>query len=291
MESFDKSRDIESIVEYPARIMHADGEIDVGARELQAEHTLDVFVEGKLAMRIVCTPTNLVELVMGRLFTEGFIDSADDIEMMYLCELSTKARVLFADKGRRLADRAVPIVQTCCTGNRVYAAVERADGDGSALSSVRPIAWDPSWMFNLARAFAEDTPMHRRTFGAHSCLLAQGDEILYCCEDLGRHNAFDKVVGCALRDGVDLRQAIVCTSGRLPVDMVVKAIRAQVPILVSKAVPTDLTVELARRFDLTLVCCARPDSVMVFHDPSNPIEPSDHARQWKVPRLFDVDLL
>lgn len=91
--------------------------------------------------------------------------------------------------------------------------------------------------------------------------------MLYCCEDLGRHNAFDKVVGCALRDGVDLAHCTIFTSGRIPTDMVVKAIRAGIPTLISKAVPTDLTVDMARRYRLTLICSAHSDSLKVFSDP------------------------
>lgn len=106
--------------------------------------------------------------------------------------------------------------------------------------------------------------MHRRTFGAHSCYLARGAEVLYCCEDLGRHNALDKVVGCALIDGVDLAQCAVFTSGRIPTDMCVKAIRARIPLMVSKAVPTDLAVRMAKEHGLELVCAAHTDSFMVM---------------------------
>ncbi|WP_295999717.1 formate dehydrogenase accessory sulfurtransferase FdhD, partial [uncultured Adlercreutzia sp.] len=83
----------------------------------------------------------------------------------------------------------------------------------------------------------------------------------------GRHNAFDKVVGVALREGIDLRDVMVYSSGRLPVDMVMKAIRAGIPILATKAVPTDETIRLARKYRLTLLCQARPDSVLIYHDP------------------------
>jgi len=75
------------------------------------------------------------------------------------------------------------------------------------------------------------------------------------------------VVGAALREGIDLRDALIFSSGRLPVDMVMKAIHAGVPILATKAVPTDETIRLAREFDLTLICQARPDSAVVYNDP------------------------
>lgn len=135
------------------------------------------------------------------------------------------------------------------------------------MQKVQPISWEPSWVFALARTFADDSPMHRATSGAHSCYLGVGDQLLYCCEDLGRHNAFDKVIGCALMDGVDLRQAIVFSSGRLPVDMVLKAIRSGIPVVATKATPTDMTIDLAKRYDLTLICQARPDSMKIYNNP------------------------
>ena len=76
--------------------------------------------------------------------------------------------------------------------------------------------------------------------------------ILYQCEDLGRHNALDKAVGCALADGVPLGECVLYTSGRVPVDMVRKAIRAGVPALVSKTMPTVQSVELAEEYGLRL---------------------------------------
>lgn len=284
METFDKSTGQEPTFHYAAQVRRKSGNAFFEDEEVQVEHTLDVYIGSVLAMRIVCTPDHLVDLVIGRLFTEGIIKSADDVQMVYMCEYATKARVLLNRKVD-LEKVNAPVVPSCCTGNKVFSAIE---ANGADMVPVRPIPWKPEWVFNLADRFAHDTPMHRRTYGAHSCFLAVGDQILYCCEDLGRHNAFDKVIGCALRAGTDLTQAIIYTSGRLPVDMVTKAIKAGVPILVSKAVPTDLTIELARRFDLTLVCAARPDSMKVYHDPAWEKLP-ETGGEWKVPRLFDAE--
>lgn len=82
--------------------------------------------------------------------------------------------------------------------------------------------------------------------------------MLFCCKDLGRHNAFDKAIGRALIKGIDLKRATVFTSGRTPVDMTAKAICAGIPIFASKAVPTDHAIELARKNRLTLICSASP---------------------------------
>ena len=84
------------------------------------------------------------------------------------------------------------------------------------------------------------------------------------CEDIGRHNAVDKAVGYALREGVLLSECIIYTSGRAPVDMVQKAIVAGIPVMASKASPTKEAVELARRYGLVLIGNARPDSMKLF---------------------------
>lgn len=248
-----------------ARTVRASGEALDEECVVLVEHNLDVYVNEVLTMRVVCTPDHLVDLVAGRLFSEGIIESAADIESVYVCEYGTRARVTLAARVADFSRRgSVEVVPTCCTGNHVY---NRYFSTDDAPDKVVPIAWKSSWVFAAAAAFSQDSPLHRRTYGTHSCYLVVGGEILCCREDLGRHNAFDKVLGWALREGVDLRQALMFSSGRIPVDMVMKAIRAGVPVLATKAVPTDATIELARAFDLTLVCSAHPDSMRVYNDP------------------------
>lgn len=98
----------------------------------------------------------------------------------------------------------------------------------------------------MADAFADGSPLHGITFATHSCILAQKDHILFSCEDIGRHNALDKVIGYALRHNIDLHQCMVYSSGRIPTDMTLKVIHAGIPILSSKASPTSEAIDLAK---------------------------------------------
>ena len=109
-----------------------------------------------------------------------------------------------------------------------------------------------AWVDALADAMGQGLPLYRATHAVHSCLLLRAGKILYRCEDLGRHNALDKAVGCALTEGVPLAECVLFTSGRVPVDMVRKAIRAGVPALVSKSMPTVQSLELAEEYGLKL---------------------------------------
>ncbi len=243
----------------------SDGASELRPMTVQAEHSLDVYVNEELTMRVVCTPTHLFDLIIGRLCTEGLISGIDEIESIDLLASGRRANVYLRNRQADLSRAHVSIVPTCCTGNQLFNSYFVNDDSMRRLES---FDWEPEWVFGLARMLASDTPLHRQTFGAHSCYLSHKGTLICCREDLGRHNALDKVVGKAMREGVKLEECIVYSSGRVPVDMVQKVIRARIPVLASKAVPTDMTIRLAREFDLTLICSARPDSMKVLNSPN-----------------------
>lgn len=246
---------------------YADGGFELRERPVQRERELAVYVNDELAMRLGCSDGSLVELVVGRLFTEGLVEGVDQIDCLSVCDSSMRAFVYLKDRAARPARAQTGSVKvpTCCTMNKVL--VEPAMPDGPALRPVPQRPWDPAWVFAVARAFERDTPMHRATRGTHSCYVAREGEVLFTCEDIGRHNAFDKAIGRALLEGVDLGRCLVFSSGRIPTDMAVKAVRAGVPLLASKAAATDRAVELARAYGMVLVASATARSMDVLSDP------------------------
>ena len=239
----------------------ADGSVERVSDSVQVENLLDVYVNDIPTMQIGCSPSSLVELVVGRLFTEGMVSDADEIEVLSVCENSMRADVYLHNRTADLTRPPRRVVPTCCTNSQT---LNDYFGTSDPLQAVEPIPWDPEWVFRLASEFAADKTSHARTKGIHSAYLATSSETLCVREDIGRHNAFDKVIGWALMNGCDLSQCMVFTSGRVPTDMVTKAIRAGVPILASKSVATDKTVRLAHELNLTLICRATPSSFDVM---------------------------
>ena len=229
--------------------------------DLVAEHTMEIYLNDTPAYEVVCSPTDLPELVLGRLLSDGVIQSTADVELLYLCENGLRAKVYLPNWEPAANQPAVEQVSTCCTGNRTIADLFR---NQTPPRHLRPIAYEQRWIFRLAEAMKEDMPLYAATHGTHSCLLMHKGEILRRAEDIGRHNALDKVLGWALMQGIPLEECIVYTSGRIPVDMVMKVIRAGVPVLASKAMPTRESVLLAEEFGLSLIGAARKDSMVVF---------------------------
>jgi FdhD protein len=150
---------------------------------------------------------------------------------------------------------------TCCTGNQVLLTT----ASGKELKPIPAAPWESEWIFNLANEFASGSRIHRATQGTHSCYLGVKGKVEFASEDIGRHNAMDKVIGRIMLEGIRRDECILYTTGRVPTDMVKKVVAAQIPVLVSKAVPTDAAVEMAKQYNLTLICKAWPDRYEIFH--------------------------
>ena len=202
------------------------------------EHSMHVIVNKTLEMDFVCLPQVLPELILGHLVTEGYIQRADEVKSLYISSDGSSAAVT-------LKELNTP----------------------EPMPDVIPAHWEAEWVFSLADRFAQGMPVHEQTCATHSCFLAWENELLFQCEDIGRHNAIDKAIGYALINNIDLQKCLLYSSGRMPADMAAKAIRAGIPVMASKGAPTARAVDLARKHKLTLLCAARRDRMKLYADP------------------------
>ena len=245
------------------RIIRPDKTAAGGVSDLLREHFMEVSINEKPVLRLACTPNRLAELVLGRIVTEGLINERSDVESVTICETGNAAKI-FLKQGMELLDGGGELntEPTCCTENKCL-------GSYRAVKTLYPMplaAYSEDCIFDLIEKFRENASLHKQTMGTHSCYLSYKGEYQGVFEDIGRHNALDKAVGYALINGLEFENCILFTTGRVPVDMVRKVVMAGIPILVSKAVPTMDAVEMAKRYHLTLICKAWPDSYEVYSE-------------------------
>ena len=195
---------------------------------IPTEHAAVLYVNEQPAFRVVCTPQLLPQLALGRLLTEGWIAAAEEVEQIAVCAE----------------------VSSCCTDNVALGSPVEVQ----PLRTVPHLDVQPEWVDALAAAMSAGLPLYQATHAVHSCFVLHEGRILCACEDIGRHNALDKAVGNVLLADVSLSECVLYTSGRVPMDMVRKAIRAGVPALVSKTMPTVQSLELAAEYGLQFVC-------------------------------------
>lgn len=222
---------------------------DSSEAALPAEHTAAIYVNEQPAFRVVCTPEWLPQLALGRLLTEGWITSVQEVEQIAVCAEGLKITV-YLNHPLAAHAAAAQEVPSCCTDNLTLGSPVELP----PLQTVPQLELQPEWLDTLAAAMSAGLPLYRVTHAVHSCFVLHKGRILCACEDIGRHNALDKAVGQMLLQCIPLAECVLYTSGRVPVDMVRKAIRAGVPVLVSKTMPTVQSLELAQEYGLQLVC-------------------------------------
>ena len=126
-----------------------------------------------------------------------------------------------------------------------------------------------SEIFDIARdSFENPGPLFVETGCAHSCALIHQGKVLCHIEDIGRHNALDKVIGYALKHQISLKNSYIFTSGRISKDYLQKVIAAGIPLAVSRAAVTANAVELAKEKNVTLLGFIRKDSGNLYHEGS-----------------------
>lgn len=237
-----------------------------GQTELISEYLLYIYVNEQLAGKVVCTPSDLPELITGRLMTENGIDPGS-IDSIHIAGRQGTARVFVDPKAWENTSRSeADEVPTCCTDNEILI---RANMGGTELIPLPEHRITPEQIAVMHRAISdrleEDTKLHKATRSSHSCFVIRDGVLIYEAEDIGRHNAVDKAVGFIYRNGIDPSQIALFTTGRMPVDMVRKAVRARIPVLISRQQPSAQGTELAGAYGLTLLGNLRKDHITIYN--------------------------
>jgi len=230
--------------------VHAPGLDD----EVAVEEPLEIRVGGAPLAITMRTPGEDEELALGFLYGEGLIDGAREASVTLDANTVEVAGPLLKDPQARR------FYTTSSCGVCGKGALEEVDAPPAADG---PIV-DRAFLSHLPDRLRQ--PTFARTGGLHATgLFTPEGELLKVSEDVGRHNAMDKVIGWALRrDAVPLHPNVLCVSGRLSFELVQKAAVAGVPILVGVGAPSSLAIRLADDQRITLAGFARGERVNVY---------------------------
>ncbi|NLJ33546.1 MAG: formate dehydrogenase accessory sulfurtransferase FdhD [Firmicutes bacterium] len=227
------------------------------------EHAFSLYLNGRKLNTMLATPEHLDELALGYLKAEGYLASAADLEGLEVEANGDWVRVNLrpellaqAQEGRRKfpGDRD--------DGDSVFYRLRDAQGLSPVTSD---LTISPATISLLATELEEYSWLFQKTGGVHGAALAdEKGKITLFREDIGRHNAIDKVVGRCLLEALDCQNKIFLTSGRVSFDTMVKTIKLGVPVVLSISAPTTMAVQMARRSRVTLVGFARGKRFNVY---------------------------
>ncbi|MGH9098503.1 MAG: formate dehydrogenase accessory sulfurtransferase FdhD [Acidimicrobiales bacterium] len=246
---------------------------------LAVEEPLELRVGGRSLAVTMRTPGADFDLAAGFLVSEGVIIGPDQLARMTYCtgaDVGEKNRynVLDITLGGGVAPPGPGVARAFFTTSSC-GVCGKASIDAVRTRSAFSVREDQlrvtsSWLVSLPGRLRAAQEMFEKTGGLHAAALfeGEGDELLVLREDVGRHNAVDKVIGWALREGrLPLRGTVLMVSGRASFELAQKALMAGVPCLAAVSAPSSLAVDLAEESGMTLVGFLRDPSMVVYTGP------------------------
>ena len=238
-------------------------------RIIATEVPLSLCYNGVAHVVMMVTPDDVENFIVGFSITEGIISQPSDIEETSLTHndqgIVANIWIKKALHEKLLKRRRNLVGQSGCG----ICGVEAID---DALRQYEPVGAPPRYTVAQIQsalvALETMQPLHQKTGAVHgAAFLDKNATISHVAEDVGRHNAFDKLIGKLYRSGSEINNGAVMLTSRCSFELVQKALAIKLPLLITISAPTDLAVRIATDHTLTLIALARHDTIQLMNDP------------------------
>jgi FdhD protein len=220
------------------------------------EQPLTIYVDGERFVTLLCSPMQMEALVVGYLWMEKVIASRDEIVVLEVSAVDGRADVALTRPVTLPTER---ILTSGCGGGITFRIDHRLFPRLASPLRVAPDAVSARMKDLLAAAVH-----YRQSRGIHGAALADPARLLVVAEDVGRHNAVDKVKGEAMFRDIPTEDRLLLSTGRVSSEMLLKAARMGVPLVASRTSPTEMAVALAEQLNVTVCGYVRPDSLNLY---------------------------
>jgi len=245
---------------------YRNGEFSIGEDKVIREVPVNLMLNGFEFSTMACSPNDLKEMAIGFLYSEGLVQQSSDIKSINVDEASKTIRVETTGEGITEDKFVKRLVTTSCSrgGPSLYFF--------NSAKKVAPVIGDtisitPQEIFALCDEVEKISPLFQATGGSHSAALCTNKKILFSFEDVGRHNAADKVAGRAILDNITISDKLLVFSGRIASEILIKVAKMGIPLIAARSAPTELAVNLAEEFGITIVGFVRTDKLTIYtHD-------------------------
>lgn len=227
------------------------------------EMAVTVYINGWETATLICSLSNIRELVVGFLCGEGIVSGISDMESLVMDTATGRVDVEMPgytpsnsrDFMRRYFGSSCGRSRTSFYFAADATLCERNEHEGQISSDT---------VFSLMEQLEERSALYRQTGGAHCAALADGEKLIACYEDVGRHNTLDKLLGHKLLEGLDTTGNVIVFSGRVSSEIVLKVSKLGCPILIARSAPTELALILAEDLAITVIGFSREERFNLY---------------------------
>lgn len=242
------------------RMVKIEGDVATATeRLLVQELPLRLRVNGRDLVTLVASPHQLPFLVAGFLRLQGLIATANDLLALGVCADDGLAEVQIRGV---VPERLCPVLTSGCGTGIVFHGLDAAPAVAHDAVRIAPAA-----LVALMRGMQQRAERYASHGGIHAAAVGDGERLLLHAEDLGRHNTIDRLAGEALLAGLDLRGALLVTSGRVSSEMLIKSARLGIVVVASHTSPTSLAVVAAEQAGITLIGYLRGNGFEIYTHP------------------------
>lgn len=212
------------------------------------EAPVELYLNGKKLVTFMCTPQNLNELAMGHLLSRNLIKNINEVYSLSACDEMKEIYVTTANTPTDNDYSLSGVLSSGCGSGSVFKEeFFKKETNKSKLNI------NLHKLKDLAIEMFSNATMYKELGGMHCASLVYNNEMVVLREDVGRHNAIDKVIGKGVFLDLDFNNAILMTTGRISSDMILKAIGANIPMVVSRSIPSNLALDMANNLGITIV--------------------------------------
>jgi len=222
------------------------------------ERAITLIVDGEELATVACSPHRVLALALGFLRVEDIIQTADDVELMEVCDEETVVKIRLAKTARRVPHDRKRIITSGC-GRGVTFSLDVVPVEGGM--TVRP-----EQLMEWMEVLLDKAEGYKEHGGTHTAGLFGEGGLEILVEDIGRHNTIDRIAGEALLADIPTQGKAILTSGRISSEMLVKSSRLGVGIAASRTSPTELAVSLAHEANVAVCGYVRRDQMRIYLD-------------------------
>jgi FdhD protein len=239
-------------------MQYAQGSLTPIELNVSAEYPITLSINDNPYVVIACSGSDLEMLAIGHLITEGIITSKDEIRELAIDTDSLKINIV-TEQNDAILERLF----------RIHSIASGCGHGRSETPTARRLTAPtimPEVILTCMKTFLHASELHKKTRGVHSAALysADGKELVFF-DEIGRHNAIDKIIGYANKNRVSLSDKLIFSTGRMSSEIIYKLLYATAPVIISKASPTSLAIDLARRYNIVMIGKVTGNSLCIFN--------------------------
>ncbi len=232
---------------------------------LIAEFAATIYLNGRELVTLLCTPEYLEDLAVGFLAAEGLLKKANDLKSVKADYCHGQIQVCIKDGS--LTDGPNFLKRSLTTGCGKGTTFFNMNKIKETTPLPQTLKIRPKEIDFLLQELQYHSQLFRDTGGVHSSALCSSETFIVYREDLGRHNAVDKIIGHCIRQNINPEQYFIVTSGRISSEILLKTAKMGIEILVSRSAPTSLAVNIANQLEVTVIGFARDGRFNIYSSP------------------------